>query len=564
MSASSHDRPESGRESTYLTFTPRHSTIASFDNLIVLANYEEHLREARKIVWRDRGEPAVDVYDMRGCLVHGARGGLRASAIAFAIRSGVNLVLLLARIRNLPREKRFSLIRHALFGSDSFRAAAMLGSFVTLYRIILNALPILLPASLTLRENVRNLLASLFSTQDEQDDDFNPDNSPASSIAASPSPRPSPQLHISPDDRREGRLSSSAQVHQIWVRRKTRRWHSVLAGAIAGVIAVSFEKRSRQNVVAQQLFVRGLQGSYNAYSEKRGFHIPHGDVLVFSLACGQIVYAFLLSPDTLPTAYWRWIERLAQVPRQLLSTHHSMVRRGTYDPADLAQILARPDLHPDNITYLTQWQKTLPPYGPCAMAHPHHPRCLSVPRGRMLAVARWTLPVYGALHFVPLLFFKRAAFVRAPRRMALRAAWGTARSTAFIAVAVGIYQSWFCGMQNAHRGLTALGTEMVPAWMLESVLSRPAHWLGGVVMGLSLFMEAKHRRGELAMYALPKALESAWSSLRGRGLVLHTGKYGNPLLTAFAMGMVMSTYQNDPQHLSGLVRRVLYQFIGPN
>src|SRR5216684_5467891 len=26
--------------------------------------------------------------------------------------------------------------------------------------------------------------------------------------------------------------------------------------------------------------------------------------------------------------------------------HHGMVRRGTYDPADLAQILARPDLHP--------------------------------------------------------------------------------------------------------------------------------------------------------------------------------------------------------------------------
>ena len=25
-----------------------------------------------------------------------------------------------------------------------------------------------------------------------------------------------------------------------------------------------------------------------------------------------------------------------------------------------------------------------------------------------------------------------------------------------------------------------------------------------------------------------------------------------------------STYQNDPQHLSGLVRKILYQLIGPN
>ncbi len=74
-----YNRPEQRREPTYLTFTPRRNAIASFDNLVVLANYEEHLREARKIVWRDRGESAVDIHDMRDCLVHGARGGLRTS-----------------------------------------------------------------------------------------------------------------------------------------------------------------------------------------------------------------------------------------------------------------------------------------------------------------------------------------------------------------------------------------------------------------------------------------------------------------------------------------------------
>jgi hypothetical protein len=83
------------------------------------------------MVWRDRGEPAIDVHDMQECLIHGVRGGLRtypflpvgppassstrfhlspppcldqgAGTIAFAIRSGVNLVLLLARIKNFPK-----------------------------------------------------------------------------------------------------------------------------------------------------------------------------------------------------------------------------------------------------------------------------------------------------------------------------------------------------------------------------------------------------------------------------------------------------------------------------
>jgi hypothetical protein len=140
---------------------------------------------------------------------------------------------------------------------------------VALYRIILNALPLLFPANLPLRTNFQNLFARLFTAEDESDSPF-VDDSPSSSSETSPQQAkllPYP-LHISPGDRREARLSSSAQVHQSWVRKKTRRWHSVLAGAIAGAVAVSFEKHSRQTVIAQQLFVRYVlltpinQGAY--------------------------------------------------------------------------------------------------------------------------------------------------------------------------------------------------------------------------------------------------------------------------------------------------------------
>ena len=61
----------------------------------------------------------------------------------------------------------------------------------------------------------------------------------------------------------------------------------------------------------------------------------------------------------------------------------------------------------------------------------------------------------------------------------------------FIAVAVVMCPGWFCGMQYAHRALT-VGKEAVPAWILESVLSRPAHWVSSAVMSLSLFVEVKH------------------------------------------------------------------------
>lgn len=55
---------------------------------------------------------------------------------------------------------------------------------------------------------------------------------------------------------RTARLSLSAQAQMILVRKRTRRWHAALAGAIAGGLAIIWEGRSRRGVIAQQLFVR--------------------------------------------------------------------------------------------------------------------------------------------------------------------------------------------------------------------------------------------------------------------------------------------------------------------
>jgi len=161
-----------------------------------------------------------------------------------------------------------------------------------------------------------------------------------------------------------------------------------------------------------------------------------------------------------------------------------------------------------------------------------------------------------------MLLFKRKAVARTPIPMVFRAGWGTMRSAAFLGVFVAIYQGYFCAAQNAHRALAR--RPRIPPWLLAALISKPSFWLSGLLSGLSVLIEAKHRRGELAMYVLPKGLESAWVAARGKGLVFRTGKHGSALLTAIGMGMVMSTYQNDPQHLSGFVRRILYQFIGPN
>jgi len=111
---------------------------------------------------------------------------------------------------------------------------------------------------------------------------------------------------------------------------------------------------------------------------------------------------------------------------------------------------------------------------------------------------------------------------------------------------------------------TPLLRKLLPQPLVDLLISKGSFWVPGFLAGLAILIEEERRRAELAMYVLPKGLESAWAAARGRGLVFRTGNWGESALTGLGMGMVMSIYQNDPEHLSGLVRKILYQFIGPN
>ena len=45
---------------------------------------------------------------------------------------------------------------------------------------------------------------------------------------------------------RQLRLSASGEARQTWTKKHTKAWFSVVAGAIAGGVAITFEKRARR------------------------------------------------------------------------------------------------------------------------------------------------------------------------------------------------------------------------------------------------------------------------------------------------------------------------------
>jgi hypothetical protein len=174
---------------------------------------------------------------------------LGAGALGFGVRAGVNCFLLLFRIYRAPRFRdihvnfacypydsvfrKFQLawIRHAVLGQDSFRFAALLGSFTALYKLILNALPILFPpAILTKPTEVRGLVTE--------------------------APTPMYEVEAGHPHQVFAKRSSQLSVRAQYQIKQTKRWHAAVAGFISGGIAVSFEAKGRRLAIAQQIFVR--------------------------------------------------------------------------------------------------------------------------------------------------------------------------------------------------------------------------------------------------------------------------------------------------------------------
>ncbi|KAJ6595549.1 hypothetical protein DFH09DRAFT_906010 [Mycena vulgaris] len=529
--------------------------MVSFENLVALANYQERIKGARKILWRDKGQPVADLTTLKACLQHAGIGGLRSATLAFNIRASFNLFLALIKIRKVPRAQWPALIPHAIFGTDSWRMAAMLGTFAALYKFLINALPILIPA---IQPSTRNLPPSF-------DDEEDASQSSPDSVLATPGLR-----------QRSPRLSLSAHAQMVLVRKRTRRWHSALAGAISGGLAILWEKRSRRSVIAQQIFVRGLQGTYNSYSERWGISIPYGAVIVFSLSCGQIMYAFFLRPDTLSRSYINWIQDASKTPKDAFRYNIKAVQEHLIDVPSLDRLLARPDVTPTNLSSLLSLRDRalagaadLPLYIPCCGLHPAATSCWTGALDKFIKVSRWMLPIYSALHFVPSILFRWNMFRADPTRVLARASVGSMRSSAFLGAFVVLSQSVFCIKHGLYERLMAAPAssplrKLLPQRLIDILISRGTWWLCGLSTGLALLIEDPRRRAELAMYVLPKGLESLWVVARGHGLVLRTGNWGEGVLAGLGMGMVMTIYQNDPQHLSGLVRKILYQFIGPN
>ncbi|XAR71841.1 hypothetical protein NMG60_11018277 [Bertholletia excelsa] len=326
------------------------------------------------------------------------------------------------------------------------------------------------------------------------------------------------------------------------LRKKETPFNAILAGSVAGLSIFALDDPSRRRTLALYLLARVGQCAYNSAKSKNKFHLwgshwGHGDALLFAIACAQVMYAFVMRPESLPKSYQDFIQKTGPVAKPVYKAVRDCCRGLPVDTASLSAYLFNKKDY-NNIKL-----EEFPSIIPCSIIHPDTKSCLAHNANAASATFRKTFPLYFSLTFVPFVVLHLQKFMNAPIRTCWHAVKGAVRSTTFLSAFVGIFQAVIC----LHRKVALKDHKLV-------------YWVAGGIAALSVLLEKKTRRSELALYVLPRAGDSLWYILVNRHF-LPDVKNAEVALFCACMGGIMYYFEHEPDTMAPFLRGLIHRFL---
>ncbi|XP_051124254.1 uncharacterized protein LOC127246757 [Andrographis paniculata] len=280
--------------------------------------------------------------------------------------------------------------------------------------------------------------------------------------------------------------------------RRTATWRALLAGAIAGPSMLLTGLDTQHTSLAIYILMRAtVLASRCGIKSKRFGHIckpltwAHGDIFLMCLSSSQILSAYILKQDSLPSSYKSFL-----------------IKHGGKDPVILNGVKEIACGLPfTNLEGIENFYKSngvniiLDPQMkiPCTMIHGNQ-TCSTHFFSFLLQAYKRALPVYLPVYLIPALIVHRQGLLKRPYTILWKGLLGTARSSLFL--------SLYCSS----------------AWMWTCILFRifkkcniPMVAMGTFPTGLALGIEKKSRRIEISLYCLARAIESFFICMTDTG-----------------------------------------------
>ncbi|KAH7930976.1 hypothetical protein BV22DRAFT_1027730 [Leucogyrophana mollusca] len=312
------------------------------------------------------------------------------------------------------------------------------------------------------------------------------------------------------------------------------------------------------------------------------------DAFAFWACSARIMWCFFYQPHRLPPTYVKWIMSLARVDRRLLDALRALrLGQWSYIHGSATQSNLLISLSED-LGLPATWgdPEVLPAFGgpgadviwkaldvrnrrgiggvPCELVHAGvgaqwglGGSCIMNAAARAAYAFIEAIALYLPVHFIPMLLTRPRSILRLHR--ALPALLAAIRSATFLSAFLSSY--WF----SICLTRTLVLARLIP-WVSHDAWDGPH---GGVlaaslICGGSIWIENARRRGEMALYVLPRALRASlpdrWSKSGPRGIQI-----AEQTVFVLSLASLLTFARHRPESLRGLSRWTLaFVMKGPN
>jgi len=299
------------------------------------------------------------------------------------------------------------------------------------------------------------------------------------------------------------------------------------------------------------------------------------DSLLFQLSSARIMWCFFYLPHLLPKAYHKWINALARVDDRLTHTlrlihsrdwlystgstsHRTLLTSYAKDlgyPASWGDPYQIPN-HGGK-SALNTWKAMDVPRGgiggiPCELVHGTvtGSSCTANASLRFFHAIPKALLIYLPVHIIPaLLRLRTVPSSKELYSLLLPRITGAFRSSAFLSTFLAAFYYAVCMTRTIVPSFIAKMSPSLAQLFTNDFIDGPYGCIlaGSLACGGSIWIEDSRRRGEMALYVLPRALETIFSQAKGRaGGILERG------LCTLCLAYLLTSAAHTPETLRGL------------
>ncbi|KAL5558997.1 hypothetical protein UlMin_035208 [Ulmus minor] len=310
--------------------------------------------------------------------------------------------------------------------------------------------------------------------------------------------------------------------------RRTAKWRALVAGLIAGPSMLLTGPNTQHTSWAIYILTRAaVLAARCGIKSKRFGRIckpltwAHGDIFLMCLSSSQILSAYILKQDSLPSSY-----------KSFLNKH------GGKDIAILEGVKTMASGLPfSNVEAIKKYYKSIgvnvkldPEMKiPCSIVHGNQ-SCSGHVLSFWVQSFKRSLPVYLPVYLIPALIVHRQGLLKRPFSILGKGLLGTARSSLFLSVYCSSAWMWTCLFFRIFKKCNI-----------------PMLAMGSFPTGLALAIEKKSRRIEISLYCLSRAIESFFTCIADAGYLPQSKnlKRADVIVFSLSTAIIMHCYAQE-------------------